>query len=209
MPPDEPSPEIPLGRFRRWLRKLARRKIKGELKRVFDDSDAFQETMIKVDRHSREFAGMSEGAKYRWLSQIMDNVVIDAARRLLRGGAGKTQSLDQLADDSQAPRTNEPEFDGTSPSQKVVRTEEQSLLAEVLKELPERERTLVTLHHFESLSIPEIADRTGATEAAVYAVLYRARRALREKMDKANGEVKGNPDGDGRGRGRRERERTG
>ncbi len=52
-----------------------------------------------------------------------------------------------------------------------------------LESLTERQRIVLELKYFESLTVREIAARLGETEKAVEAVLYRARREFRRLFD--------------------------
>ena len=48
---------------------------------------------------------------------------------------------------------------------------------------PEEDRVVVTLKHMDGLSYKEIADITGSTVGAVESRLFRARQALRKRIE--------------------------
>jgi len=62
--------------------------------------------------------------------------------------------------------------------------DEQELLEQWIKELPEVQRTVLTLFHLEGFKYEEIAKVTGLPEGTVKSYLFRARRTLREKMER-------------------------
>jgi RNA polymerase sigma-70 factor (ECF subfamily) len=131
---------------------------------------------------STQFEGKTEGQFFAWLRSILARLTIDALRKFQRRGGGKTQSLYRAQDNSSSGWIPEPESDGTSPSQKCTRQEESCLIRKALDELPEAQRTAVTMTHFDGLEVPEIAQRMDTTLAAVTSLRYRGRKALLEKM---------------------------
>jgi RNA polymerase sigma-70 factor (ECF subfamily) len=64
-----------------------------------------------------------------------------------------------------------------------MREEFRSKILEAIRGLPEEDRLVITLKHMEGLSYKEIAEITESTESAVESRLFRARAALRKKLD--------------------------
>ena len=71
---------------------------------------------------------------------------------------------------------------GSSPSLRVVRQEQVLHLAEALARLPEDQRQAVTLKHLQGLSVAEVAQQIGRSEAAVAGLLRRGLKRLRELL---------------------------
>ena len=59
-------------------------------------------------------------------------------------------------------------------------------LRELVEKLPPRERTLVVLHYGYGYRLEEIADMSGLSAANARSILFRARRRLREQVERAN-----------------------
>jgi RNA polymerase sigma factor (sigma-70 family) len=59
-------------------------------------------------------------------------------------------------------------------------------LRELIEELPPRERTLVVLHYGHGYRLEEIAEMTGLSAVNVRTIVFRARRRLREQMERTD-----------------------
>jgi RNA polymerase sigma-70 factor (ECF subfamily) len=70
----------------------------------------------------------------------------------------------------------------TSPQDAADQRELAALVDELLTELPEEQRLTFTLHHFGSLSLPEVADIMHSSTATTKSRLRLAREKLREKL---------------------------
>ena len=87
----------------------------------------------------------------------------------------------------QEQRAGSPDFehDSTESVESLLLKEEfRSKILEAIQGLPEDDRMVVTLKHMEGLSYAEIADITGTTVSAVESRLFRARQALRRKLER-------------------------
>ena len=62
--------------------------------------------------------------------------------------------------------------------------EEESHLLELLTELPEKIRLVVTLHYIEGYKVDEIAEMTGKSSSAIKMRLSKGRKLLEEKYRK-------------------------
>lgn len=72
----------------------------------------------------------------------------------------------------------------TSPTGRIARSEERKLLLHALRSLPVEQQVLLELHYWEELGSAELAEIFGIAEPAMRTRLSRARKALRERMDK-------------------------
>jgi len=66
----------------------------------------------------------------------------------------------------------------------LARREMKDLLWQAVNELPPEAREIYVLRDVEDLSGEQVAQRLGITVAAMKSRLHRARRALREKLDR-------------------------
>jgi len=106
-----------------------------------------------------------------WLVRIAWNLAIDRRRRIRPG---------QMDDQFAAALVSR-----TLPADEAFA--EATQIAAVLREierLPARERNALLLSVIDELSIPELAAVLSTTESAVRALLFRARKRLRERLEK-------------------------
>jgi RNA polymerase sigma-70 factor, ECF subfamily len=57
-------------------------------------------------------------------------------------------------------------------------------VARLVMELPPRYREMIVLHYYEDLSVEEMAEILGTSAGAVYTNLHRARKKLKERLEK-------------------------
>lgn len=73
---------------------------------------------------------------------------------------------------------------GTSPSRRVARSQEHQRLLYALRSLPVEQQVLLELFYWEDMSTAELAEVFSIAEPAARTRLSRARKALRERMEK-------------------------
>ncbi|MCA9050474.1 MAG: sigma-70 family RNA polymerase sigma factor [Planctomycetaceae bacterium] len=139
--------------------------------------DLVQETLLKLYRRSWDF--VPTGAFRGWLFRVARNLLIDNVRRrktdaLLRpvtttiGPDGETRSLVELLPDDLLP------VDAA-----IARQELADVVDGLLRELPAEQRETFTLHHFESLTLSEVADAMQTSLPTAKSRLRLAREKLR------------------------------
>lgn len=135
--------------------------------------DVVQEAFLKAYRGLRN---LRDPSKFKvWFAGIVRSKAIDYVRQrksfcsFQESGAGghdfeqySTESVEDL----------------------LLREEFRSKILEAIQGLPEDDRLVVTLKHMEGLSYAEIADVTGTTVSAVESRLFRARQALRRRLER-------------------------
>jgi RNA polymerase sigma-70 factor (ECF subfamily) len=110
-----------------------------------------------------------------WIATIAYNTSISHVRKLARRG-------EQLYEDNPAVIALERD---ESLNQKVVEKEEaKKILMEMIELLPVNYRTVLTLFHLEEFSYKEIEEITGMPEGTIKSYLSRARKLLKEKLEK-------------------------
>lgn len=72
----------------------------------------------------------------------------------------------------------------STPGTRMARNQEHRLLLEALQKLPVEQQTLLELHYWEEMRIPELAEVFEIAEPTIRTRLHRARKALRERMEK-------------------------
>jgi RNA polymerase sigma-70 factor (ECF subfamily) len=134
-----------------------------------DAQDVAQEALIAAWENLSGFRGGSSFST--WLYQI---VTRRALNKLRQGHASASASV-ELAPD--AAGLDE------EPAVQAERNLAADAVTDALRALPFPQRAAVVLHHFEGLSYAEVARVTGSTEPAVRSHLFRARRALAQKLE--------------------------
>jgi len=121
------------------------------------------------------------------------NMTLESLQHLM----GDLRGLDigSLQSDSDGPGASEetiqahPGSEEEDPFQRTLKSEMTSLLARAIGELPDRERQILALYHFEELTMKEVGAALGIGESRVSqihtAALLRLRVRLRELMQKA------------------------
>jgi RNA polymerase sigma-70 factor (ECF subfamily) len=138
-----------------------------------DALDAVQETFVKAFQNAARWDGTSEAGP--WLSRIAINQSIDRYRRHKRRQATFTPLGEGDHDDTMA--APEP-----SPERKVLGGEVGRRIGSALRGLPERQRAVFVLRHYEEMSLEEIAESLGMSLGTVKSSLHRAVYRLRERL---------------------------
>ena len=111
---------------------------------------------------------------YPWLIGVARHKLADHGRRAARGSAVQGPAEAEYA------RRRQP----TGGSQEAERA---ARVMAAMAELPDEQRLMLEWKYLGELSVREIAGRLGRTEKAVESVLYRARNAFREALERPHG----------------------
>jgi RNA polymerase sigma factor (sigma-70 family) len=142
------------------------------VQRQEDVEDISQEVFIKVYKQVKRFRG--ESRLSTWIAKIAYNTSISH----VRGARKNVHSYDEQ------PGLIAAEED-TALNQKIVEKEEaKKYLLDLIEELPEHYRTVLTLFHLEEFSYKEIEEITGMPEGTIKSYLSRARKLLKGKLEK-------------------------
>jgi len=74
--------------------------------------------------------------------------------------------------------------DEKTPEDELLEKEKKAVLVEVIDELPEKERTVITLYYYEGLLLKEIADILNVTESRVSQIHSKVLAKMRVKLEK-------------------------
>lgn len=137
--------------------------------------DVVQETFVKAFQHAARWDARSEVGS--WLTRIGINQAIDRYRRVRR----RRRSEEPLAD---GPGDHDARWSDAAPSpeREVMGREMGARLAGALRGLPERQRAVVVLRHYEEMTLEEIADTLGLSLGTVKSSLHRAIHRLRDRL---------------------------
>ncbi|MCZ7640389.1 MAG: sigma-70 family RNA polymerase sigma factor [Verrucomicrobia bacterium] len=177
-----------LRRFMPWLRLRARLQWGSQLRAKLDPSDVAQQTLLEAVRAFPQFRGDTEPQFMAWLQQILARTLAHEVRRY--AGTQKRDVAREVSFEQAWSRSSQRLGDmlaatGTSPSQRMVRREQEVLLAGVLERLPEDYREVIILRHLEGMSHDEVAARLGRKPGAVRMLWVRALARLRQEVEQA------------------------
>lgn len=135
-----------------------------------DAADLCQEVFLRAFRRLDTLR--ADQALYGWLRATATHLAIDLLRR------GKLATFEPLeGNDPGSPR--EMESRAESPERTVIREETRTAVVNAVVNLKEAHRTVVALHHFEGLSVEEVAETLDIPVGTVKSRLARARESLR------------------------------
>jgi RNA polymerase sigma-70 factor, ECF subfamily len=144
------------------------------LRNADDALDAVQETFVKAFQHAGRWDGRSEAGP--WLTRIAVNHSIDRYRRTRRRRATFAPWEESDHDETKA-------VEDPSPEQRAAGQEVGRRIAGALGALPERQRAVFVLRHYEEMSLEEIADSLEMSLGTVKSSLHRAVHRLRERLE--------------------------
>jgi RNA polymerase sigma-70 factor (ECF subfamily) len=138
-----------------------------------DALDVVQEAFVKAYQGASRWDGSAEAGP--WLTRVTVNLAIDRWRRNRRRG----ETFAPLADDDHAAALADPL---ASPDRAVHGREAGERVALALRTLPERQRAVVVLRHYQDMSLEEIAGTLGMSLGTVKSSLHRALARMRERL---------------------------
>lgn len=128
--------------------------------------DVAQDAFLRVWQHADRWR--PEGGRFTtWLYRVVVNAAIDRLRR------PRTAPIEDVA---------EPEDERPNAFRTLHQAEVAKSVRAAVGELPERQRTALTLCHYEGLGNIEAAEVMGITVGALESLLIRAKRHLRERL---------------------------
>jgi RNA polymerase sigma-70 factor (ECF subfamily) len=112
-----------------------------------------------------------------WFTRILINGCLDRIKARKR----RARWLTSIVDLSAADRRNVSRMSaaGTSPEERLLQLERRRALADALDRLPDRQRTVFLLSHYDGCSTRQVSELTGLQESTVRVHLFRAVRKLR------------------------------
>ena len=140
--------------------------------------DILQETFIKVVKTIKSGRYNEEGKFLPWVMRIAHNLSIDHFR--------KNKRYPTVVMEDGTSVFNTMEFSEDSAESLQIRKDTHTLLKQLIKELPEAQRQVLTMRHYMDMSFKEIADATGVSINTALGRMRYALINLRKKMEKRN-----------------------
>lgn len=171
--------------FRRHLLLLANQELPPTLRGKLGASDLVQETAVDAQRDFLAFRGSTPEECFAWLRAILRNNVVDAVRRYKtsqKRAAGVEVSLASPEGRREGKTLQMPR---ALPDGSVIRREDASILAAMLRRLAADHQAVLRMRHWEGLSFQEIGERLDRSAEAARKLWYRAVERLQDEMDSA------------------------
>lgn len=157
------------------LRLYADYRLGVALRRRVDVDDVLQEAFLRAsqDLAGRRLEGVSD--VYRYLSRLLRNVIVDAARAARAARRDGREEPLHWADWSTSGVDRAHASPRSGPFTRAARTEKQRLLEEALDNISPRHRRVIALRQFEQRPASEVLGLMDCeTEGAVHALYRRA-----------------------------------
>lgn len=134
----------------------------------FEAEDIVQESIIKVWKRKEQFATIDN--KEAWVITIVRNMCIDKIRSKKKKQTSDIDDFYHISDK------------GPSPDVAMEQKDAVRRVSEIMDTLPEMQKEIITLRDIDGYTYQEIADIMGLKVDQVKVYLFRARKALREKL---------------------------
>lgn len=171
---------------RSYLALIARAQVETWLRAKVDPSDLVQQTMLEAHRDFDRFAGRTQGEWLAWLRRIMTHNAHDFIRHYR--GTAKRQArrevrLQSPAGNSSWTHLNDPAAPDETPSQQLIRRDNQLEVAAALSQLPPDYQEVVMLRNLQRLPFDQVAERMGRSRPAVQMLWMRAIKKLQQVLE--------------------------
>ena len=167
---------------------LARSHVESWIQAKVDSSDLIQQTLMEAHQGFPNFSGQTEGEWIAWLKQILKHNATDFVRRF---GAAKRRVTLEVAisngnDSTYFRAAPELSSGGESPSQVMVRREQEIEISEALATLPDAYKEVIVLRNLQRLPFDEIAERMERSRPATQMLWMRALKKLQAQLHVEN-----------------------
>jgi len=142
-----------------------------------DAQDIYQEVFIKVYKGLAGFKFQSQFST--WLYRVVTNVCLSHQQKSRRV---QQTSLDDIAENGQVIPIAAANAAGQRPDQLYQHVEFTDRVKDAVATLPDQQRLVFVLKHFEQRKITEIADLMSCAEGTVKKYLFLATRKLRAQL---------------------------
>lgn len=169
--------------FRPRLKRMVSLRLDPRVRRRVDSSDILQEAFVEVTRRLEEYRADPRLPFFLWVRLVTAQKLVDLHRHHVE--AEKRDVRRELLDGALAPATSISLAraivdQSLTPSQALIREEQQQRLREALEGMKEIDREILMLRHFERLSNEECAQVLGLTPSGAKLRHMRAASRLRE-----------------------------
>lgn len=184
---DEPAFAELFTAYRERLKRMVRLRLSRKLQGRVDESDVLQESWLDMSRKLREYAADPKLPFFLWARHITGLKLVEVHRRHL-GTQSRDADREVTLQRGGWPEVNSVSLAAqllgtiTSPSAAVVKAETRLMVQDAINGMDPIDREVLTLKHFEQLSIKEIAQVLGMSKAGAGNRYLRAIKRLREVL---------------------------
>lgn len=150
------------------------------LRDATEAEDVTQETFLRLWTTAADWK--PDATLSTWLHRIAHNLCVDRLRSAANRTTHREPNTGNSDNDEARPTALERAADGDRPSDLVMRKQTAGAVEHALNALPERQRAVIVLVHYQGMSNPEAAQVLDVGVEAVESLLSRARRTLRETL---------------------------
>jgi len=164
---------------------MARSQMENWMNAKIDASDLIQQTMMDAHQGFDQFRGKSEAEWIGWLKKILQHNAVDFCRKYKgteKRNANREVSFAQSQSQSLFRGAAEPDANEETPSEVIMRKENEILLADALSKLPDDYQEVVYLRNMQQQPFKEIAEKMDRSQGAVQMLWLRAIKQLQEQM---------------------------
>jgi RNA polymerase sigma-70 factor (ECF subfamily) len=174
---------------RQRLISLAEKRLNPILLKRMSAEDILSETYVNATKRLKYFAAHDDVPIYYKLRTILLQTLADIERRHLQ--AQGRDAYKELRVESEECKVDgsggdvcvgELQADITSPASRVDRGERHAILRRALAAMPENDRAILVMRHFDGLGNSECASALGLTEKAASIRYVRALERLQQKL---------------------------
>jgi RNA polymerase sigma-70 factor (ECF subfamily) len=175
-----------LERHRARLRDMIALRFDRRLRPRVDPSDVLQDALAEAARKLADYVRTRPLPFYPWLRQLALERLVQMHRwhvRTRKRSVVREEIGLPLPDESAFQLADRLAAQGSSPSDRLHRTEQRERVRTALSRLGERDREVLVLRYLEHLSTREIAAIMGLAESGVKTRQLRALQRLRDLLD--------------------------
>ena len=171
---------------RQRLRALAEKRLNPVLLKRMDHEDVLSETYVNAAKRLEYFAARDDVPVYYKLRTVLLQTLADIERRHLmaqgRDAYREVQEAKTDAAESGANVLGNIPADITSPVSRVDRDERHAILRNALATMPENDRAILVMRHFDGMGNAECAAALGIDQKAASMRYVRALERLQQKL---------------------------
>ena len=171
---------------RQRLRAIAEKRLNPILLKRMDHEDVLSETYVNAAKRLDYFAARDDVPVYYKLRTVLLQTLADVERRNLkaqgRDAYREVQEATTEAGEPGVPAIGDMPADITSPVSRVDRDERHAILRNALAAMPENDRAILVMRHFDGMGNAECAAALGIDQKAASMRYVRALERLQQKL---------------------------
>jgi RNA polymerase sigma-70 factor (ECF subfamily) len=185
---DELADGPPIEQYRPYLWLLARVLLEPKFRRQLDPSDVVQEVYVRACKAIHQYRGTSEAELRSWMREILLKTLKEHARAL----STQKRDIDLERDFEDALNRSSARLEvwiqdsSLGPAERAEREDELDRIAKAINDLPEDQRTAFELFYIHECPVKEIGQRMDRTTNAAGALIQRAVKAIRKRLNESS-----------------------